>query len=113
MITLAWATKRLLMAEICNEDEGGVTPATISSALESVRSGYDPAPEEEFDMKKVEAQLTELLDEFPNGLASDFLVKADWDMRFEIAQRRERMKRRAAKSLAVPSDELEPSNQGE
>lgn len=113
MITLTWATKRLLMAEVCNEDEGGANPATLGSALDSVLQGYDPDPEEEFDMKKVESQLTELIDEFgPKAFASDFLIKADWDMRFEIAQRRERMKRRK-KTLAVPSEELETSNQGE
>ena len=104
MVTLTWATKRLLMAEICNEDEN--KSATIESALSSVRQGYDPDPEEEFDMKKVEFQLVELFTEFgPRSLASDFLIKADWDRRFEIARRKERMKKRAAKNtLAVPSD---------
>lgn len=104
MITLTWATKRLLMTEICNEDEN--EPATIESALSSVRHGYDPDPEEEFDMKKVEFQLTELIDKFgPNALANDFVHKPDWDRRFEIAHRRERMKSFAAKNtLAVPSE---------
>jgi hypothetical protein len=103
---LKWATKRLLMAEICNEDEGGANPATFASALNSVLNGYNPDPDEEFDMKKVEAQLTELIDKFgPNALANDFVHKPDWDRRFEIAHRRERMKKLAAKNtLAVPSE---------
>jgi type II secretory pathway component GspD/PulD (secretin) len=101
MINLTWATKRLLMAEICNEDEGGVTPATLKSALCSVKQGYDPDPEEEFDMNKVKTQLTELIDEFgTKALAQDFIIKADWDRRFEIADRKERQKN----SLAVPSE---------
>jgi len=104
MVILTWATKRLLMAEICNEDVDGVTPATLVSALDSVQQGYDPDPEEEFDMKKVETQLTSLIDEFgPNSFANDFVCKADWDKRFEVAARKKMQL--AKNSLVVPSAE--------
>ncbi len=51
---ISWPTKRLLMAEIGNEDDrrgnsrdgcsspGGKTPATLASALDTMQQGYEP-----------------------------------------------------------------------
>jgi hypothetical protein len=88
-----------MMAEVCNEVDD--VPATLGDVLNSVRNGFDPDPEEEFDVKKVENQLLELVKEY--GLQSevgDFLSKSDWDRRFEVADRRERIKRQMEKLKA-------------
>lgn len=87
---ISWPTKRLLMAEILNETNeeagnardgrsspGGETPATLASALESVRQGYEPY--RDFPAAFVAEELKLLIaangPQFP---AADLLTNRDW-----------------------------------
>ena len=54
-------TRWLLIAEINNEADGGESPATVLSALESVRSGYNPDSDEQVDMEPIQRELEALV----------------------------------------------------
>ena|SRR5438552_3598512 len=72
-------TKWLLIAEINNESQGGESPATIQSALESVRGGYNPDPDELLDMNPVQRELEALVLSGRGGdLAESLLTGTDW-----------------------------------
>lgn len=61
------ATARLFRAEVDNEAAGGVSPATLESALDSVNQGYDPRihpKEEEWDADLVVSEIQVLIGEF-------------------------------------------------
>ncbi len=55
------ALDRLFRAEIANEREGGVAPARLWSALDSVRQGYDTGHGDDSDA--IEAELEALIRE--------------------------------------------------
>lgn len=60
-------TERLFRAEIGNERDGGVSPATLESALDSLVQGYDPRidePGEEWDGNAVEVEIESLIEEY-------------------------------------------------
>lgn len=72
-------TKWLLIAEINNEADGGESPATLLSALESVRGGYSPDPDEQVDMEPIRRQLEALVLSGRGGdLAEKLLTGTDW-----------------------------------
>jgi hypothetical protein len=72
-------TKWLLIAEINNEADGGESPATVRSALESVRGGYSPDPDELVDVGPIQRELENLLSSGQGGdLAENLLTDADW-----------------------------------
>lgn len=72
-------TKWILIAEINNEADGGESPATIRSALESVRSGYNPDPGELVDMVPIQRELENLVLAGQGGdQAESLLTEADW-----------------------------------
>lgn len=76
-MNVSWELKRLFMAEIVNEDEGGVTPATLDSTYESLESGYEPY--DDFPVETVRFELLELLRHQGNGrLATSFITNEDW-----------------------------------
>ncbi len=63
-------TERLFVAEIGNERDGGVSPATLESALDSLQQGYDPridyvGPDdnEQWDGDAVESEIESLIEE--------------------------------------------------
>jgi hypothetical protein len=72
-------TKWLLIAEINNEADGGESPATVRSALESVRGGYNPDPDELVDEEPIQRELEEMV-QLGQGddLAENLLTDADW-----------------------------------
>lgn len=73
------STKWLLIAEINNEADGGDKPATLGSALESVRSGYNPDPDEFVDMEPVKRDLIALIAEHGDrAVAENSLTDSDW-----------------------------------
>jgi len=68
------------MAEIDNESEGGVSPTTLESALDSVRQGYNPTGD--MDMETVGRELEQLLDQLgPDTAAEPLLTVEDWTNR--------------------------------
>lgn len=72
-------TKWLLIAEINNETDGGESPATVRSALESVRGGYNPDPDELVDKGPIQRELENLvLAGQGNDQAESLLTEADW-----------------------------------
>ena len=72
-------TKWLLIAEINNEADGGESPTTVLSALESVRGGYNPDPDELVDMEPIQRELENLVLSGQGGdLAENLLTDADW-----------------------------------
>lgn len=76
---ISWDTKRLMMAEIDNEEEGG-SPAVLWSALDSVKQGY--VPFDEADMEFVAEELEALIDFFgPRTELEDFITSGDWENR--------------------------------
>ena len=76
---ISWETKRLLMAEIDNEKDGGASPTTLASALDSVLQGYNPDLNDRFDMGSFEAELRQLVAEHgPEALAAGFVSDSDW-----------------------------------
>ncbi len=75
-MTASWALKRLLMAEIANEADGGVSPATLDSAYDSLASGYEP--HEGFPAEEVRQELLSFLKKYKNAYASQFVTEADW-----------------------------------
>lgn len=81
--SVSWETKVLLMAEIENEKFGGSSPATLQTAIDSVKQGY--VPREWMTAHTMEKVLRELtLMQSLNGKkvrAEDFLCDADWSRR--------------------------------
>ena len=72
-------TKWLFIAEINNEANGGESPATVLSALESVRGGYNPDPDELVDMGPIQRELENLVLAGKGGEhAESLLTEADW-----------------------------------
>jgi hypothetical protein len=74
--------KRLLMAEIDNESEGGDTPATLESAAESLAGGYKPC--KGYPVAKVKKELAALITEKGNAPAARFVSDADWKERAQL-----------------------------
>lgn len=73
------ATRWLVIAEINNEADGGESPATVLSALESVRSGYNSDPDELVDIEPVQRELELLVLAGRGGdLAVSLLTDTDW-----------------------------------
>lgn len=86
---ISWPTRRLLMAEVGNEDEGssnsrdgrsspgGETPATLQSALDSVQQGYEPYAG--FPSAFVAEELKRLVGQHgPKFPAGELLTDRDW-----------------------------------
>jgi hypothetical protein len=87
---ISWPTKRLLMAEVLNETDeeagnsrdgqsspGGETPATLESALDSVRQGYEPYAD--FPAAFVAEELKLLIRHHgPKLPAGELLTDRDW-----------------------------------
>ena len=72
--------KRLLMAEIDNEAEGGDSPATLETVKASLDSGYKPC--DKFSVGKVKKELTGLIDRIGGTVpAKRLLTTADWESR--------------------------------
>ena len=72
--------KRLLMAEIDNEAEGGDSPATLETVKASLDSGYKPY--DKFPVGKVTKELTGLIDRIGGTVpAKRLLTTADWESR--------------------------------
>jgi len=72
-------TKWLLIAEINNEADGGESPATVRSALESVRGGYNPDPDELVDMGPIQRELENLVLAGQGGEQTESLLNdTDW-----------------------------------
>jgi hypothetical protein len=70
-------TKRLLVAEIDNEEKGGANPATLNSALSSVQCGY--AVGEDFNKVQVEGQLNWLIEMFgEDTILESFITPSDY-----------------------------------
>ena len=67
------------MAEIDNEADGGDSPATLKSALESLKGGYKPRPG--FPVAKVEKELAALIGKRANARADRFVTAADFAAR--------------------------------
>ena len=76
------STKWLLMAEVVNEVDGGDSPTTLGSALESVLGGYNPDSENKMSMEPVQRELITLIaEQGPGKLVADLLTNADWESR--------------------------------
>lgn len=76
------ATRWLFMAEIDNEADGGDSPATLGSALESLESGYNPDPADEVDMNPVEREILKLIKQHGEDKElEDLLTVSDWKAR--------------------------------
>lgn len=90
MLEISWPTKRLLMAEVLNETDeeagnsrdgrsspGGVSPATLASALDTVRQGYEPYAA--FPAAFVAEELKLLIGQHgQNCPAGELLTDRDW-----------------------------------
>ena len=77
--TVSAELKRLLMAEIDNEADGGDSPATLKSAMESLKGGYEPCPG--FPVAKVKKELAALIAKKGNARANRFVTDADFAAR--------------------------------
>ena len=74
------ALKRLFMAEIDNEAEGGDSPATLETVKESLDSGYKPY--DKVPAAKVKKELVGLIDRIGGTVpAKRLLTTADWESR--------------------------------
>lgn len=72
-------TKWLLIAEINNEADGGESPTTVLSVLESVRGGYNPDPDELVDVEPIQRELENIVQASRgDNLAENLLTDADW-----------------------------------
>ena len=72
-------TKWTFIAEINNEVNGGDSPSTLRSALESVEFGYNPDPDNIEFMFPVENEIRYMILNYgENKEVADFLSKADW-----------------------------------
>jgi hypothetical protein len=79
-MNLSWDLKRLLMAEIENEADGGEVPSTLRSCLESLQCGY--APFDGFPVSTVEAELKDLIAVHDRERSvRDLVSSADWARR--------------------------------
>lgn len=75
---VSWPLKRLFMAEVDNEAEGGTSPATLGTAADSLRQGYEPYVG--FDADAAAVELAALLDAHGgDALLEDFLTDEDWE----------------------------------
>ena len=72
------------MAEIDNEADGGDSPATLKSAMESLKGGYDPCPG--FPVAKVKKELAALIAKHGNARADRFVTDADFAARKKLTQ---------------------------
>ena len=75
--------KRLLMAEIDNEADGGDSPTTLETVLESLEGGCSPY--DGFPVEDVKAELAALIDKFGKAPADRFVCEADWKARAEAS----------------------------
>lgn len=66
--------RRLIRAEIGNEEHGGASPATLESALDSVRQGYDPGHGD--DMNAVQEELEELIRRHGGGVELESIQRS-------------------------------------
>jgi len=80
---VSWPLKRLIMAEIDNEADGGDSPATLESVLESLDGGCTPY--DGFPVEDVKAELATLIDKFGKAPADRFVCEADWKARAEAS----------------------------
>ncbi len=87
--------KRLLMAEIDNEADGGDSPATLKSAMESLKGGYEPCPG--FPVAKVKKELAALIAKKGNARANRFVTDADFAARKKLTQAEARNPKAAKK----------------
>jgi hypothetical protein len=72
--------KRLLMAEIDNEAEGGDSPATLGTVKDSLDGGYRPY--DTFPVDKVKKELADLIERVGGTCpAKRFVTTADWESR--------------------------------
>ncbi len=71
--------KRLFMAEIDNEAQGGDSPATLQTVRESLVGGYEPYLG--FPVQAVQSELDELIAIVGNANAERFVTTADWQNR--------------------------------
>ena len=77
MLATSWELRRLFMAEIDNEADGGESPATVATTYESVASGYMPYAD--FPIDEVRAELKKLIaDGHEHVCATQFLTNEDW-----------------------------------
>ena len=74
--------KRLLMAEIDNETEGGDSPATLETVKASLDSGYTPC--DGFPVAAVKGELEALIAKQGNAPAERFVATADWESRAKV-----------------------------
>ena len=77
--TVSAELKRLLMAEIDNEAEGGDSPATLKSAADSLAGGYTPY--DGFPVAKVKKELAALIGKRGNARANRLVTDADFAAR--------------------------------
>lgn len=76
------ATRWLFMAEIENEVDGGVSPATLGSALESLEIGYNPDSNGGLDMTNTEKELNDLIKQHGEDKElEDLISNKDWEDR--------------------------------
>ena len=83
------------MAEIDNEADGGDSPATLKSAMESLKGGYDPCPG--FPVAKVKKELAALIAKHGNARADRFVTDADFAARKKLTQTEARNPKAAKK----------------
>jgi len=90
--------KRLLMAEIDNEADGGDSPVTLKSALESLKGGYEPRPG--FPVARVKKELAALIGKRGNERADRFVTDADFAARKPAKKAAKKPAKKAAKTYA-------------
>ena len=76
--------KRVLMAEIDNEADGGTSPTTLASALDSLDQGYNPDPDKysDEDMQRVRGELRNFMHKYGEDKeAEELLTPEDWQKR--------------------------------
>jgi hypothetical protein len=84
---LSCDTKRFFIDGFGNERDGCVLPATLESALESLRQGYEPF--EGFNAKRVEREILQLIkEEGCDTEVSVFLENGDRSTKKEGLKRR-------------------------
>ena len=77
---MTWNLKRLLMAEMDNEADGGESPTTFNSALDSLNSGYEPF--DGFPMNEVKAELQTMIETHGGETnVETHLTSEDWKLR--------------------------------
>ena len=94
--TVSAELKRLLMAEIDNEADGGDSPATLKSALESLKGRYDPCPG--FPVAKVKKELAALIAKHGNARVDRFVTDADFAARKPAKKRAKKPAKKPAKT---------------